>query len=579
MPPFDNVFYEISALLAVATVGGAFAVVSRQPLIVAFLAVGIVLGPAGLGWVSAADQIDLLARLGIALLLFVVGLKLDLHIIRTIGPVALATGLGQVLFTSVVGFLIALALGMAPVPALYVAVALTFSSTIIIVKLLSDKREVDALHGRIAVGFLIVQDIVVVLVMIGLTALGQAEAGSSLGVEALLVLVKGVGMLAVLAVLMRYVLGPVLERLARIPELLVLFAIAWAVNWATLGDVLGFSKEVGAFLAGISIASTRYRELVAARLVSLRDFLLLFFFIDLGAGLEMSALGAHLGEALVFSVFVLVGNPLIVIAIMGFMGYRKRTGLLAGLTVAQISEFSLILAALGLSLGHIDRDTVGLVTLVGLITISVSTYMILYSQPLYLWLAPWLSVFERHTAHPEAASDQGALGEVEVLVFGLGRFGTGIAGALRERGYRLLAVDFDPEMVHQAAGTDYATHYGDAEDPEFVGTLPLDRVRWIVSTVRDPHINRALLLALRQHHYQGYIAMAAHGEAEARWLREGGADLVLMPYRDAAREAVARLVRADGKPAKPHPVDGPLAEPPPVSGDESFIPWDSDPAL
>lgn len=545
MPPFDNVFYEISALLAVATAGGAFAILSRQPLIVAFLAVGILMGPAGLGWVSASDQIDLLARLGIALLLFVVGLKLDLHIIRTIGPVALATGLGQVLFTSVVGFIIGLSLGMAPVTALYVAVALTFSSTIIIVKLLSDKREVDSLHGRIAVGFLIVQDIVVVLVMIGLTALAQAGADSSLGREALLVLGKGLGMLVVVALLMRYVLSPLLARLAQMPELLVLFAIAWAVNWATIGDMLGFSKEVGAFLAGISIASTPYRELVAARLASLRDFLLLFFFIDLGAGLELSALGANFSEALVLSLFVLVGNPLIVMAIMGFMGYRRHTGLLAGLTVAQISEFSLILAALGLRVGHIDRDTVGLITLVGLITISVSTYMILYSQPLYQRLSPWLKLFERKTPYREMAMDQGSSGNVEVLVFGLGRFGTRIAGALRQQGYRLLAVDFDPELVHRASETDYATHYGDAEDPEFVGSLPLDQVRWVVSTVRDGHTNRALLQALRQRGYRGRIAMAVHRQAEAETLQAAGVDLVLIPYRDAALEAVSRLMQAD----------------------------------
>ena len=141
----------MAVLLLLAAVVGALAVRLRQPLIVAFIAVGILVGPSVLGWVSANDQIDLLAKFGITLLLFVVGLKLDLHIIRTMGQVALATGLGQVLFTSVVGYLIALTLGMAPVAALYVAVALTFSSTIIIVKLLSDKREVDTLHGRIAV--------------------------------------------------------------------------------------------------------------------------------------------------------------------------------------------------------------------------------------------------------------------------------------------------------------------------------------------------------------------------------------------------------------------------------------------
>ena len=167
---FENVFYQIGAILGLAAAGGALALLLRQPLIVAFIAVGILLGPSGFGVVVQSGEIELFARLGIALLLFVVGLKLDVHIIRSVGPVALLTGLGQVVFTSVVGYLIALSLGMTQVTAVYVAVALTFSSTIIIVKLLSDKREVDSLHGRIAVGFLIVQDIVVVLVMIGLTA-------------------------------------------------------------------------------------------------------------------------------------------------------------------------------------------------------------------------------------------------------------------------------------------------------------------------------------------------------------------------------------------------------------------------
>ncbi len=468
----ENVFLQIGIILGVAAAAGALAQALRQPLIVAFIGVGILLGPSGLSIVVHSSEIELFARLGIALLLFVVGLKLDLHIIRTVGPVALASGLGQVLFTSLVGYAIGLLLGMDHITAIYVAVALTFSSTIIIVKLLSDKREVDSLHGRIALGFLIVQDIVVVLVMIGLTAFGEAESGLHIGREALLILFKGALMLATVAALMRYVLPSLLHRLAHSSELLMLFAIAWAVLGAAAGDALGFSKEVGAFLAGISIASTRYREQVAARLVSLRDFLLLFFFIELGATLNLGALSGQVGEALVFSAFVLVGNPLIVMAIMGYMGYRKRTGFLAGLTVAQISEFSLILAALGLSLGHLSQETVGLITLVGLITISASTYMILYSHELYQRLSPYLSVFERKRKHRE---DDGFVGEesVDVLVVGLGRFGATMAADLRQRGCKLLALDFDPANVQRHARDGYSVHYGDAEDAELLASLPL----------------------------------------------------------------------------------------------------------
>ncbi len=549
MPTFDNVFYEISAILALATFAGVAALILRQPLIVAFIAVGIVVGPAGMEWVAAADQVDLLARMGIALLLFVVGLRLDLHVIRTVGPVALATGLGQVFFTAAVGYLIAIALGFAPIPALYIAVALTFSSTIIIVKLLSDKRELDTLHGRIAVGFLIVQDIVVVLVMIGLTALGSSGAATSPALEVLLVLLKGGAMLAVLAALMRWVLPGLLRRLAHSGELLLLFAIAWAIVWASAGDMLGFSKEVGAFLAGISIASTPYRELVAARMTGLRDFLLLFFFIDLGAGLDLGALGANLMPAAVFSVFVLLGNPLIVIVIMGWMGYRRRTGFLAGLTVAQISEFSLVLAALGLSIGHLDRDTVGLITLVGLVTISVSTYMILYSHRIYLRFAPWLAVFERRVPYAETrlqsrASDDGP----DVILFGLGRFGSAVARILAERGIRVLAVDSDPDRVRSRSGEGYELRYGDAEDPEFVGSLPLDRVQCVVNTLRDPHVNRVLIHGIEHSGSRPRIVLTADTDREAQALRARGADVALVPYSDAARDAADRIL-ATGEPS------------------------------
>ena len=537
----ENVFVQMGLILGLAVVSGGIAQLLRQPLIVAFIVVGILLGPSVFGWVTHSSEIELFARLGIALLLFVVGLKLDLHIIRTVGPVALASGLGQVVFTSLIGYLIALALGMPHVMAIYVAVALTFSSTIIIVKLLSDKREVDSLHGRIAVGFLIVQDIVVVLVMIGLTAFGQPAGEMHLGLEVLLVLAKGIAMLLVVALLIRYVLTGVLHRLAHSPELLMLFAIAWAVLGATAGDTLGFSKEVGAFLAGVSVASTPYREQVAARLVSLRDFLLLFFFIELGSSLDISTLGAQAGPAMLFSLFVLVGNPLIVMAIMGYMGYRKRTGFLAGLTVAQISEFSLILAALGLSLGHLDRETVGLITLVGLITISGSTYMIIYSHSLYERLAPYLGVFERKVAHRELDGSAGDDRNMDVLLFGLGRYGAAVADNLRQRGCRLLAVDFDPEVVRRHLRDGYAVHYGDAEDPEFIASLPLEQVRWVVSTMRDRAINRMLLHGLHQQSYPGKVALSASSRHEAQQFEGEGVDLVFVPYADAAREAADRL--------------------------------------
>jgi len=544
---FSNVYYEIAAILAAAAAFGAVGARLKQPLIISYIVAGLFVGPAFLGLSTAVPEIELLASIGIAVLLFVVGLKLDVGLIASVGPVALATGLGQVAFTSGVGFAIARALGMETVAALYVAVALTFSSTIIIVKLLSDKREIDSLHGRIAVGFLIVQDIVVVLAMIVLSAFAGGE-DAVLRESLLRVLLTGAAFVAVVAVLMRYLLPPLVEHMARSQELLVMFAIAWAISLAALGDGLGFSKEVGAFVAGVSLASTRFREVIAARLVSLRDFLLLFFFIDLGGKLDIGSLGDQLLPAAVFSVFVLVGNPLIVMAIMGFMGYRRRTGLLAGLTVAQISEFSLILTALGVTLGHIGAETLSLVTVVGIVTIGLSTYLILYSHPLYDRLEHVLRVFERREPMRELAAEEGEAGPlaVDAVVFGLGRFGSAISRGLSDRGLSVLGVDFDPLAVRQARAAGLATQYGDAEDPELPAQLPLSRARWVVSTAPSLDVNLVLLHALREQSYAGRIAVTTHDAGHARQLAENGADVVLLPYADAADQAVDLITAGGG---------------------------------
>lgn len=549
-------FYELTALVVLAAVIGFVGVLLRQPMIVSFIAVGVLAGPSVLNIVQSHAHIELLAELGITVLLFLVGLKLDLKLIRTLGPVALATGLGQVAFTSAIGYGIGIALGLDTVTSLYVAVALTFSSTIIIVKLLSDKREVDSLHGRIAVGFLIVQDLVVVLAMMVLSAFGigaQAGAGDSVWAHIASVLLYGLIMLGFVLLFIRYLATPLVGRIARSQELLITFAIGWATLLAAIGSQLGFSKELGGLLAGISIASTPFREAIVARLASLRDFLLLFFFIALGLQLDIGLLGSQVAPALVYSVFVLVGNPLIVIVIMGLMGYRKRTGFLAGLTVAQISEFSLIFMAMGLSLGHVSAESLGLVTLVGLITIAMSVYMITYSHSLYSLLAPWLDIFERRKPYREEALEEQHTWKqsYDVILFGLGRYGKAIAHYLQKEGFSLLAVDFNPDEVRRWRDQGHRVLYGDASDPAFVSDLPLQGVKWVVSampqhdigvTHDDPRFS--LIDGLKLQHYSGGIAISTQYLHDQQALKEKGATLILLPFHDAAEQAVERMKAA-----------------------------------
>ena len=549
------IFYEIAALLVLAALTGFVGLLLRQPLIVSFIAVGVLAGPSVLDIAQSDEHIDLLAELGIAVLLFLVGLKLDLNLVRTLGPVALMTGLGQVAFTTVFGFLIGLGLGLDPVTSLYVAVALTFSSTIIIVKLLSDKREIDSLHGRIALGFLIVQDLAVVLAMIVLSAVGVGTSGDSAWTDILLIFGYGALMLVVVGLFIRYLANPLVERLSRAPELLVSFAIGWAALLAALGHYFGFGKELGGLLAGVSLASTPFREAIAARLASLRDFLLLFFFIALGASLNLSVLGASIVAALVLSLFVLVGNPLIVLAIMGAMGYRKRTGFLAGLTVAQISEFSLIFMAMGVTLGHVADEALGLVTLVGLITIAASTYMITYSHQIYAKLEPVLGLFERRTSGSQEDAWQPDGAGYDVIVFGLGRYGSAIVRELGELGHRVLGVDFNPIAIRRARELGFEVLFGDATDPEFLAHLPFADVRWVVAAVPEHEtgvthddLRRSLIPSLRDVGYRGRVAIAAHSEKTAALLQEAGADIVLLPFRDAASQAASLVLKGTPPP-------------------------------
>ncbi len=541
-------FTEIALLLMVAALVGALFVRLRQPVLIAYIVIGVAVGPAGFGVVHAHDQIDLLAQIGVTVLLFLVGLKLDLTHVRHIGPVALATGLGQLAFTIGFGFLLVLALGKELMEALYIAVALTFSSTIIIVKLLSDKRELDSLHGRIAVGFLIVQDIAVVLAMMAMSALRPSTAAEAPHVlDVVQSLGLRLGAAAVLTfVVMRYLLPPLISAMARSQELLLVFALAWGVALAALGEWAGFSKEAGAFLAGFSLASSPYREAMSARLTGIRDFLLLFFFVDLGAKLNLSMLGAELGSATVLSLFVLIGNPLIVMAIMGWMGYRKRTGFMAGLTVAQISEFSIVFVAMGITLGHVGVTTLGLTTLVGLITITVSTYMILYSHVLFERLAPWLRLFEReHPVREQAIELQASHHEqVEVIVIGLGRYGRRLLTQLRSGGTRVLGVDFDPEVVRSLREASFPVRFGDGEDPAFLESLPLHRAQWIVSSLPAWDANRALLHALKEARFEGRVAAVARDPVHHRHLEAAGVARVFNPFDDAADQA-ARSLRTE----------------------------------
>ncbi len=542
----NNPFYEFAVILVMAAILGSLGQLLKQPLIVTFIFLGVLLGSSGFDIVKSKDNIHLLADIGIVILLFIVGLKLDLRLIKSTGKVALMTGLGQVIFTSIIGYLIGLMLGFSSLHSFYIAVALTFSSTIIIVKLLSDKKEIDALHGQISIGFLIVQDIVVILVMIVISALSRKGEGA-LWVSVWQTLLAGVALLSITYASMRWIIPKLSEFLAQSQELLTLFAIAWSIALASFSKLIGFSPEVGAFLGGVSLASSHFKETIGSRLVSLRDFLLLFFFVHLGSNLNLATIGGQISASMIFSIFVLIGNPIIVLIIMGLMGYRKRTSFLAGLTVAQISEFSLIFAGLGLSIGHLTEEVVGLITLVGLITIGLSTYLILYSHPIYNLIAPALSIFEKKNIKHKEDIKLNQEGYYDIIIIGLGRFGSKIAEKLDQHPYiRYLGIDFDPQVIKKWQSKEKNVLYGDLEDAEFLASIPYKYSKLIVSTIPDLPLSIQLIKELKKENYAGKIYLTMLHDRDMKALQKYEVDAVLMPYNMASEnfynEFITKLI-------------------------------------
>jgi Kef-type K+ transport system membrane component KefB len=537
----EGSFVSVALILALAVVAGALAKLLRQPIIVSYIIVGILAGPTAFNLVEGADEIRLFAKFGIAILLFLVGLKLDFHMIRTTGKVAAIAGLAQVLFTAVVGFGIALLFGLDVTTAAYVAVALTFSSTIIIIKLLGDKRQLDRLYGRIAVGILIIQDILVVVAMVVIVTIGTP--GASPLEDLTQTLVFSVVFLGLVALISKFVLQRALDWVAKSPELTLLFGVAWAIVLAAASSLIGLSMEIGAFVAGVALASTAYRESLGARMVSLRDVMLLFFFIELGASLTFADALGQLLPAIVLSIFVLIGKPLIIFAIMGWMGYRSATSFRTGVALAQISEFSLILVALGYSLGQIDSSVLSLITLVGVITITVSSYLILYSEQLLANAHGFMEFFERKSN--DSVDEERESHNYDAIVIGAGRFGSEVISGLCAKGSSVLAVEMDPEARAKAKELGAETLFGDVSDPEFAKMLPIHQTLTIICTAPDRATNTVLLQSLKYLGYEGELYLTALDNQTAELFEKEERVTTIRPLKMAAANIIKGLSKEE----------------------------------
>ncbi len=537
-----SIFVELSILLAVTTAIAVVVKLLKQPLVVGYILAGIIAGPYVLNVLQSQHELELFSKIGIVILLFIVGLHLNPKIIKEVGSVSLVTGIGQVLFTSVIGFLIATLLGLDRTAALYVAIALTFSSTIIILKLLADKRDLQKLYAKIAVGFLLVQDIIATLVLIGITVTTNGSDSPPLYLISL-ILLKGLGIILAQFLISTFVMPKLTSFVAQSQELLFLFALAWGTTVASIFYVLGFSIEIGALVAGVTLSVTDYADEIVSRLKPLRDFFIVIFFILLGSQMILTNISGILIPALLLSLFVLVGNPIIVIVLMNLAGYKRKTGFMAGLTVAQISEFSLILASLGLRVGHISQEVLSLITMVGLITIAGSTYLILYSDKIYPRLNHVLGALE---LLKKSSSERGSVEEnFSSIIFGFDRVGNTFLETLQSMKQDVLVVDFNPKSIERLTDLDVSFRFGDASDIEFLEDLPTVKPKLVISTIPDTIANALIIKTMLAKNKRAHIIVLAHTTKEAHELYEAGAAYVIMPHHLGA-DFAASLIRKYG---------------------------------
>ncbi|MFD2256622.1 cation:proton antiporter [Luteolibacter algae] len=495
-------FLESLGIISVcAAVMVAIGRMVRMPAIVVYLLCGIVIGP-WFGWVKMGEGLELVSETGIALLLFLVGLELSIGKVKDVGKVAVVAGVLQIGFTALSGYVLCSLLGFGMAEAVFLAIALTFSSTVVVVKLLDEKGELESLYGRIGLGVLLVQDLAVIMLLTFLAGMsdetGEAMNAGTVGIG----LLKAFGGMAVLLVVAlvasKYLLPKPFKWAARSPDVLLIWALSWCFLMVFGAHEFGLSLEVGAFLAGMSLAQLPYNEDLRRRVHPLMNLFVAVFFVTLGIRIDFSGASDHIGSVLALSTFVLLGKPLLFLAILGWRGYGRKTAFLTGVTLAQTSEFAFILAGLAMSKGLIGGNILLISALIGVVTIAVSSYTIIYSHSLYAWiLRMGLLKFKFLDGKPEVADRIVHAGEHldrHIIVVGMNSLGRELVRRLCAKGENVLAVDTDPQKMEDLPGSSLLGSVGYLSVLEEAG---YSRAKLLVSALQIEQTNDLLAYRCR----------------------------------------------------------------------------------
>lgn len=535
----DIMFFELGSILALATILGLICYRLKQPLFFAYLITGMLVVNFGGQHITSPDTLKTLGELGIAFLLFLVGLELSITEIKRLGKTAALTTVGQFLIVGSAGWLAATAMGFSSITSLYIALALPLTSTIIAVKWLNDQNAIFSLHGRLGLGILLFQDLIAVAAIIFLSSL-NSTAGQLGYIETALMLTKGGTLLVGSFVLSRYVVPKLFYALAASSELLFLGSIGWCVFLAAIASWTGFSLEIGAFLAGLTLSASSYRHQIVASIKPLRDFFIALFFIVIGLQLALDSIVSVIIPVLILSIIVLAANQLSVAFFLGRFGYKRHTIFFTAQLFGQIGEFSLLVASLGLTQAQISQSVVSLITAVVLVTILSQSYVLKHQQAVYRWLKPLLNILERSSLRSDKIKAKTL--QDHVVVLGASHLGEDVLLMLRRLSAPMVVVEYDPRRIIDLDGEKYPTIFGDATDESVLEEASIGKAKLIISSI-DQH--QANLQILHQHQLLApstpLVLTAATVEDALAYYRMGAA-YVILPFQ-IGNNAIAQVVK------------------------------------
>lgn len=512
----------------------------NQPPVVGFLAAGILLGPHGFSLVADPHQVELLAEVGVILLLFTLGLEFSLGALAQLRRQVLVGGGLQVALTAGCAGGLALALGPWR-QALLIGCLVALSSTAIVLKLLAERGEVDTPHGRAAVGILLFQDILVIPMMLGVQLLAERPGGGA--AQSAWSLVAGLGVVTAILLAARWLVPPFLAQVVRTRrrELFVLTLVLICLGTAWLTNKVGLSLALGAFLAGVAVSESEYGAQALADVLPLRDTFSSLFFISIGMLLDLAYVRAHPllvsgAVAAVLGLKVLTG----VGAVWG-LGVGLRTAVLGGLAVAQVGEFSFVLAQVGLDLALLDASLYQLFLSVAVTGMFATPFLVRGAGPLAGWLdAARLPAGLLRVRRPAPKPPEPPTGHVVIAGYGLN--GGNLARVLRKVEIPYLILEMNPERVWEARAAGEPITYGDVARPEVLAHLGLERARALVVAISDPHASRRAVAVAREGWPHLTIIARTRYLAEVETLHRLGADEVVPEEFETSVEIFAKVL-------------------------------------